>query len=229
MRRIDKGSEPPCLAEVRREARRIELETGRAPQGDDWDLKECAKPVRDALCREQLGLCVYCMVRIESRGYREGSGGMKIEHFVARSQDPRLMYEWHNLFGVCGGRYMWNGVVVETCDTARKHRPLYVHPAGRMPDPEEVFTADNSGRLNGNTPEAESDLQTLNLNAGHLVWNRKGVIEQLREKLSQDDSPATLRRLYRAATTPGPDGLPPYAPIAARYLERKLRQRKLAP
>lgn len=229
MRRIDKGSEPPCLAEVRREARRIESETNSAPQGSDWDLKECAQPVREALCREQHGLCVYCMARIESRGYIEGRGGMKIEHFVARSQDPRLMYEWNNLFGVCGGRYMWNGKVVETCDTARNNRPLNVHPAGRIPDPDEVFTAEDSGRLKASTPEAEIDLQTLNLNAGHLISNRKGVIERLREKLNQDDSPANLRRLYRAATTPGSGGLPPYAPVAARYLERKLRQRKLAP
>ncbi len=229
MRRIEKGNEPSCLAEVRREARRIEQETEKAPQGDDWDLKGCAEFVRRSLCAEQFGLCAYCMGRIEPRGYHPGRGGMKVEHFTPRSENARRMYDWDNLLGVCGGRTVWGGEEVETCDKARGNRPLYIHPANRSPDPEEVFTTDNHGSLRASTHHAENDLRVLNLNAEHLILSRRGVIDRIRQKLSKDDSPKALRRLYHEATTPHAGSLPPYAPVVTRYLERKMRQHKLTP
>jgi uncharacterized protein (TIGR02646 family) len=229
VRRIDKGNEPACLAEVRREARRIQNDTGKAPHGGDWDLKGCAQPVRASLCTEQLGLCAYCMGRIEPRPYSATAGGMKIEHFVARSDEPSRMYDWDNLLGACGGQFVWGGDVVETCDTARRNRPLRIHPANSAPSPEDVFTPEGDGRLSARTPEAQADLQILNLNAQHLINNRSGVIDALRQRLRQDDSPKALRRLYETATTPAAGSLPPYAPVAARYLERKMRQHRVTP
>ena len=64
MRRVRKGSEPPCLTACRRELRPEEREAGRIV-ASDWDkLGDCAKNVRSALTHDQDFLCVYCGRRL---------------------------------------------------------------------------------------------------------------------------------------------------------------------
>jgi 5-methylcytosine-specific restriction endonuclease McrA len=109
VRSIEKGQEPRCVAELRREARRIAKDTGKAAVPTDWEPKDCGDPIREALWREQGGLCAYCMRRIEPRGDK-----MKIEHFVSRSLEPNRMYDWDNLLGTltscagnCASKMTW--------------------------------------------------------------------------------------------------------------------------
>jgi len=239
VRRIRKGPEPSCLAGRRREARRIQRETGRPLTSEDWELvKDCAQPIRNALVAEQCGLCAYCNNRIAARGYLADQaqlGGMKIEHFVTRSAEPQRMFDWENLLGVCGGRHQWNGEIVETCDAARTDRTLHVHPARLAPDPEAVFIVgighnrDTLGVVEPVGAQAASDCAVLNLNAAPLVEARAQVVRMLRQWLKNDDSNARLLSLYRSATTPGPTGLPPHAPVMARYIARKIERRGIVP
>jgi uncharacterized protein (TIGR02646 family) len=254
VRTIEKGMEPACLAGLRREALRVERDTGKPPTGADWDPRDCGEPIRMALCYEQQGLCAYCMRRIRPRG-----DGMKIEHFVARSDDPRRMYDWDNLLGVCDGviRGGSEGEIF-TCDTARGDRPLHINPAKPPPKPEDMFIIGKSGRIDVEGDDAKSDRETLNLNhpppvAGRqaelkdprellrsnakadrktlnlnhprLVARRRAVIEDLRKRLRSNDDIKAIRRLLQIFSTPTRDGLPEYARVAVEYLQRKLRAR----
>jgi len=232
VRRIEKAAEPPCLAQLRRDAAFTEKGSGTPPVNDDWNPGSCADAIRNALVAEQYGLCAYCMGRIQARGLREELaklGGMKIEHWAAREDHPQAMYDWGNLLGVCGGVYNGPQGPVKHCDASRGSTPLYVHPARRPPDSEAVFTYDQGGSITGNTPEAVADVRTLNLSADRLTENRRAVVDALRRRLMTRDDAATLRGLYRAATTPTAEGLPAYAAVAARYLAKKLHQRGLLP
>jgi uncharacterized protein (TIGR02646 family) len=220
MRRILKSkNEPACLAGVRREAIRIEKDSGKEPKSEDWDLKLCATPVRELLASDQGGLCAYCCGRISSAGYGESNpSGMKIEHFRSRKDHPREMYDWPNLLGVCGGRHVWGGEIHRTCDEVRGSTPLHTNPATSR-DLSSVFIPSRNGTLVGATSDAAKDIVTLNLSAEVLVQNRAGVIFQLQQRLAKDDSRANIQRLLQVVTTPP---FEPYSFVAEWYLRRKL-------
>jgi uncharacterized protein (TIGR02646 family) len=221
VRTIEKGEEPACLAGLRREARRIEHDTGKPPTGADWNPRDCGARIRMALCDEQEGLCAYCMRRIRPRGDE-----MKIEHFVARSDDPARMYHWDNLLGVCDG-VLRGGPEGEAfvCDTARGDRPLHVNPAQPPPKPEDVFIIGKAGVIEPKGDAAAADCATLNLNHPRLVAGRRAVIDDLRKRLRRDDCAKAVRRLLETFSTPTRDGLPEHARVAIEYLQRKLRVR----
>lgn len=221
MRSIEKQAEPACLADLRREAKRVERDTGKQPQGSDWAPRDCGDPMREALYREQQGLCAYCMRRIEPTGQ-----GMKIEHFVVRSSKPRQMYDWDNLIGVCMGILHGHQGEVRICDTARGDEKLHIHPASKSPPrPEDVYVIKWTGRIEPRGDLAEVDCQTLNLNCDLLIESRRAVIKGLRNELERDDSVAAINRMLRRFRTPTNRGVPPYARVAIEYLERKLRSK----
>lgn len=152
---------------------------------------------------------------------------MKIEHFVARTKDPTLMYEWPNLLGVCTGVLeVGSDGATQTCDTARRDRDLHVHPAKPPPRPEDAFILESSGRMKPVGQGAQTDCTTLNLNAEVLVAERRSVVDGLRRKLRGADDIGTLRRLLKTASTPVGNGLPQYSRVAIEYLQRKLRARE---
>lgn len=230
MRRVRKGTEPDCLADVRREVVRIMRETGRPLTSNDWELlKDCAGAVRDALRRDQDGLCAYCCGTLGSDGQ-----SMKIEHFLPRSQHPERMFDWSNLLGVCLGRAkLGEQPPLTHCDTSRGDRPLHVHPVTSPRDPGELFPVNITARagealgsVRPTSPEAAVDVDTLNLNATHLVHNRAEEVRQLRRLLQADSSTDRLRRLLRTATEPVRGQLPAYAHVREAWLRRKLRQRE---
>ncbi|MCK6518122.1 TIGR02646 family protein [Myxococcota bacterium] len=236
MRSVRKSDAPHCLAGVKREARRVVTETEKPLVPEDWALlKDCAETVREALARDQDGLCAYCGVRLIRSG---GANAMTIEHHTPRSVDVSQMFEWSNLLGVCSGRTTHNGRQIQHCDKSRApKRPLSFHPvddALRIPNEFQVHLRGSSskGRLGSivtQSPEANSDVAELNLNAELLIENRAEVINRLRGQLSKDGSEAHMRRLYRTFTTPTAEGLPSYAHVAEAYLRRKLRERGLRP
>ena len=236
MRSVRKSDAPHCLAAVKREARRVVTETEKPLVPEDWALlKDCAEAVREALARDQEGLCAYCGVRLIRSG---GANAMTIEHHTPRAVDVSQMFEWSNLLGVCSGRTTYNGRQILHCDKSRApKRLLSFHPvddALRIPSAFPVHVRGTStkirlGFITPRTPEAIGDVTELNLNAELLIENRAEVIRRLRGLLAKDGSEAHLRRLYRTATTPTAEGLPSYAHVAEAYLRRKLRDRGLQP
>lgn len=249
MRRIQKQREPECLAAARRDlvAVRRELVAVRrelASVGDDalstgaaspkdWDTltPTCKEAARQALAAEQRGLCAYCMRRLDSsRGARDddpSAGGMRVEHWVARSVEPSRVFEWSNLLGVCGGILGPRATTPEhTCDKARGDRPLELNPAHRDIDVQALFRYTAEGEIRSDDPRAARDMATLNLQAPTLRAHRREVWRQQGRMLQRDDSIATLRRMLHGARTPGVDGrLPPFAAVVEYYATRKLRQR----
>lgn len=239
MWRIPKGPEPPCLAEVRRNIHHLERENER-PVEDPWnEVKDCKDAVRKALLRDQRGLCAYC-------GGRLMPSTMKIEHFVPQAADRSRVLDWHNLLGCCSGRYIERstGDTITHCDGHRtpyapgppRRGVLNIHPVDSVPETHfkvNIRTKGTDlGTMSAMTREALHDLAELNLNAGKLVDARAEVVRRFRVELQgmkEKEVPRFLRRRYKAAITPGADGLPDFAHVAAEYLLRQLRKRGLAP
>lgn len=220
MQKIKKQSEPICVPGLRREATRIETETGKPSGGADWDPGTCGDAIRAQLCREQLGLCAYCLQRIKPNGRQ-----MKIEHFVPRSVEPQRMYEWQNLLGACLGV----SGDERHCDTARGNQNLHINPAAHA-DPEPLFEMKNGGEIETKSPDAESDCRTLNLNCESLKNNRAAAIGEMRSRLrTAKYATASINTFLRVQRVPRNGQLPPFARFIADYLEKKLRQNAARP
>lgn len=235
MRRVNKGAEPACLAEVRREVERIESEAG-SRLGDRWaQVKDCKLEIQQALIRDQGGLCAYCGGRLTQK--------MKVEHFVPRSADQDLILDWNNLLGCCNGEYREGNKRILHCDSSRTPHAegppvrgrLHTHPVKSPIDPTKLFVVNVTGgekgqrlgEIQATTPEAEHDLRELNLNASRLVENRRRVVEQLRlelSKRSETEAKQFVVRRFKAAINTQSSELPAYAHVAAEYLRRKLKR-----
>ena len=112
------------------------------------------------------------------------------------------------------------------CDQSRGNQRLYLHPA-QSPGLATRFKIEPvTGRWVASASqdgEVRCDLDTLNLNAERLKANRARAINLFRERLKKDGTLKNIKRLYRLASEPGPDGLlPPFASAVERYLARKL-------
>lgn len=81
--------------------------------------------IREALCKEQHGLCAYCMRRIEPH-----SDSMKIEHYKALSADKAHALDYQNYLGVCygGEKDSKEKPCVLCCDASRGERSLTISP-----------------------------------------------------------------------------------------------------
>lgn len=86
MRDITKEIEPRSLTEHR------------AGEHCDYDNYQGKDELRQALVREQRGLCCYCMGRI-----RADTASMKIEHWGSQARFPGDQLHYQNLLGACLG------------------------------------------------------------------------------------------------------------------------------
>lgn len=240
MRRIQKRREPECLAKARRDLAQTRRDrravdddpSAYTPSPRDWDTLDtkCKDAMRRALLTEQLGLCAYCMRRLDaSHGARDDApraGGMRVEHWVARSADPSQTLVWSNVLGVCGGILESPAGVEHTCDKARGERPLALHPA--QGEVQALFYYTASGEILSDDPRARDDIDVLNLQARALRARRREVWRAQGDKLRRDDSLGVLRRMLHSARTPDASGcLPPFAAVVEYYAARKLRQRRV--
>lgn len=241
MRSIDKGASPGCLGQLRRQLRATARATREPPTPASWDPGRCAQPIREALWRDQRGLCGYCMQRMEPRGHRDlpppGNWGMRIEHITPRDPhtgDPRRMYDWDNLLGVCGGRSPATNETVDHCDRTRGSTPLAVDPT-RQPM-ERLFRYPRRGDglaivVRDDAPcDQESvarDIEhTLCLNHPTLCRRRREALDDLRERLRRSKRiEQTLRRVW--ARLAEAEQLPEFAAMLRAYVARKMRQRGL--
>lgn len=91
--------------------------------------------IRNALYREQHGLCAYCMRRIEPESDSEDgeSNSIRIEHYKALSKDKEKALDYQNYLGVCYGGEHDNKdkPYILCCDAARKEKSLTINPWDR--------------------------------------------------------------------------------------------------
>lgn len=138
------SSAPGVLAAAEAEVQRLVRSTGSAPKKrwdhcmptDDKDI------LRLALLRDQNYLCAYCGRRIED-------DSSSIEHWLPRSADPSLTFDWDNLIAVCKGDHCPNDGDTPCCDKARTKyaaatatRPakgLLVHKPHHLPSTHEYL------------------------------------------------------------------------------------------
>jgi uncharacterized protein (TIGR02646 family) len=209
MRLLQKASEPRELAEYRS-----------MPDAHFDRLPTFVKnAIRQALVREQRGLCCYCMARVEPTAALSDHR-MKIEHLVARSVDPDLALTWTNLLACCFG----NDAKARTpkhCDTSKRDRVLTVSPF-RAEDIASLSYREN-GEIQTSRAELAFDItSTLNLNLAELCNNRQVALRTLLQSIDLTH-PTSRHAALRRCTTPDKKGeLPPFAGA----LEWWLRQRR---
>lgn len=181
---IIKGPEPAGMAVLRQRAVDKSLSPKAAYATLKGDLKE---QVRNALVKEQGGLCAYCMCRIP----RSDAGTQPpiiIEHFIARDpadgRDVGQGLDYNNLFAVCHGNRGRTGTRILadlTCDAHRGNQEFRkIDPL----DPATLssITYDMQGKIWASDPDVAFDLEDiLNLNCptAPLRTERKAALDEL--------------------------------------------------
>lgn len=226
MIRYRKGPTPSADPDDRApDGAKVLLEASSTP-GMDWDGFHERQPVREALVRDQRGLCAYCQRRIEA------DDAMHIEHWVARSASTKAdEFRWANLLGVCRGVTAdWtrdDRRPVRHCDTSRGDTPLFLNPVeGEGPSPRDhLVYSRTSGAISprGGDPRVAKDIETLNLAATVLERGRAQALDGFRKLAEQHAyAPAYLRKQleeYERRTT-----APEYFEVIRAYILHKLRQ-----
>lgn len=210
MRAIVKGIEPASLT------------THRLGAHCDYGNYADKDGLREALVRDQRGLCCYCMGRIEAT-----RASMKIEHWQRQNATQRDLEYW-NLLGSClGGE--GQPEVRQHCDTRKGEQHLKFNPA----NPDHLVEGRVHFELNGTIRSSDDDFDTqlndvLNLNMQLLKNRRKGVVDGFVDWLNEyrrvhhrRPDNATLRR-ERSKWDAAGGLLKPYAGVALWWLDRRL-------
>lgn len=154
---------------------------------------EVKASIREALSREQHGVCCYCYGPVEP--------GSRIEHIAART--PENILEWDNLALSC---YGGEGSDEHHCDKKKGSRRLKVIHPHRAPV---LFATrvDLRGRLKGypSNEALRQDVEdTLNLNARRLTNARRASIVTATVGLPSGRwSPRRLDQVLQELSGPG--------------------------
>lgn len=214
MRVIDKGVEPRSLVQHRA-----------TPNSDYANLGNGAKQdLRDALVREQRGLCCYCMTRIEST--RES---MKIEHWRSQSHYEALELTYSNLLGACLGGH-GQPEALQHCDTRKKERDIRFNPADPIHRIDQRIQFQADGTIASSDVEFNTQLSdVLGLNLPLLKNRRKGVLSGLIDWWSSETARlrgpvprAQLLRERARRVAAGGGYLAPFDPVAVWWLDQHL-------
>ena len=226
MRTIIKGREPASLTQHRL-----------TPYCDyDNYADDDKNELREALVREQRGLCCYCMGRI-----RSDSKSMKIEHWQSRRCYPCKQLDYSNLLGAClggdrerkslGGDEERKSSRFHHCDTYKGKKDLRWNPADSTHRIETRLRYEADGSIRSNDPTFDAQLcQVLNLNLAQLKNNRKGVLDAVlewwrHEKAKvQDRVPRSRLERERSRRTPQTGELQPYCQVAVWWLDQRLKR-----
>lgn len=166
MRAIRKGPSPRALAayQARKEAVWEEL------------TEDDKQEVREALVREQRGLCAYCMARINAE-----PESTKIEHIRPRRHRDGL-FDWNNLVACCDG-HQGHPPSEQTCDIRKADTDL---ACLNVLAPQSIRYGFGSGRIQSDLALVNDDLNTVpNLNSTQLVANRKDALSGAQQALSR--------------------------------------------
>lgn len=213
MRAIRKGREPPSLATHRQ-----------TPLGD-YDNYEQKDELRDALVREQQGLCCYCMGQITANGR-----SMKIEHWRCQSRHPDEQLVYRNLLGACMGGYD-QPEHLQHCDTRKGDADLRWNPADPAHRIEQRIRYGMDGTIASDDVEFNGQLNdVLGLNLSHLKNSRRavlaGFIDWWKREKARLQGPVPRERLERERARRAASGgtLAPFEPIVVWWLDQRLRR-----
>ena len=209
MRTIEKGTAPRSLTEYRQ------------TPGATFDGFDGKEELRQALVREQRGLCCYCQSRISPE-----FGKMKIEHWRCQANYPGEALAYANLLSACmggeGQRFQ-----AQHCDTRKGDRDLTRNPANPARRVGEMVRYLGDGAITSNDAAFERELtEALGLNLVTLKNNRKAVIAGfLRAMGHRAATRAQLKRWEREWNGEGNAGeLQPYCQVVVYWVRKRLRR-----
>lgn len=212
MRHIPKGVEPSALTTYRERAdARYDGDSGFPPVKD---------AIREALVREQRGLCCYCEQRIAP-----SEGRMRVEHRTPQSMDRGRDLDWRNLLGACCGG---EGSAEVHCDVAKGDREVDLDPTQEAHTATLSFTA---GRLCSTRAAFQRDVDdVLRLNCDTLVDRRQRALDAYVRARTAGYAGSirreTFERWLADIDQPARGGaLPPFASFLRAWLSREIRRR----
>ena len=208
MRTIHKGTEP------------VSLVRHRAVPNSDYDGYFEKDELREALVREQRGICCYCMARI-----RPDTTSMKIEHWHSQTSYPGEQLVYSNLLAACLGSEGDKGRH-QHCDSRKGDRDLSRNPANPADRVEKVIRYLPDGRITSNDPAFDSELnEVLNLNQPFLRNNRSEALHGFKNFLAKSGplSKAKLEKWLRTWTGESTTGdLAPYCQVVVYWLRKRI-------
>lgn len=194
--------------------------------------------IRNALLKEQKGLCAYCMRRLEPDGFHT-----QIEHWTPLSRDKDLALAYSNMLGVCDGGKSYDGrQKVLSCDASKSNEAeITINPQDLVQMRQIAYLRDGTIYTISRDEKLERDLnEVLKLNGkldckGHriadtatcLVKNRKDAYEQGRQWIQMLDrakkcTSAVIEKKIKEITD-APQ-MPEYAGVFLFVLKKKQRQ-----
>lgn len=216
MRTITKGVEPASLTEHCRMSY------------SDYDNYKEKDELREALVKEQRGLCCYCMGQISSDW-----GTMKVEHWRSQKRYPCKQLDYSNLLGACLGgdeeRRSRKSSRFQHCDTYKKDKDLRWNPADPSHDIETriLYTADGSIESDDDVFNTQLN-EVLNLNLSSLMTQRKLVLDAILEwwehEKKQGPVPRERFEQKRDQWTGGEGTLRPYCQVVVWWLDQPLKR-----
>ncbi len=179
--------------------------------------------MRTHLCKEQHGLCAYCMTRVTA------TTDATIEHIIPRSTPVTgdiLSLDWKNMVLSCnGGR--GNTANNLSCDASKGDKPL----SGLSPLDDACMQRiyySHSGRiLTKNIQYADVLDNVLNLNNAMLVYTRKEILNKLnREESKRSQNRQAwknhlLRQLENLQRPDGDGNFPQFIGVSIWYTKTK--------
>jgi uncharacterized protein (TIGR02646 family) len=150
------------------------------------------------LCKEQHGLCTYCMRRVSCNEVEDSCG--TIEHYIPQScpQGQSLQLDWNNLLFVCNGHAQ--GPSGETtCDKHKGDSKLFFD--SQKQSCIDTLSYTRRGKIEATDSHYNKELNDiLNPNNKTFRLNRQQVYETLIKELNKENS-FSLGKLQKRGTS----------------------------
>ncbi|WP_413171818.1 retron system putative HNH endonuclease [Anabaena azotica] len=208
MKRIIKGTEPPCLLKYRQ------------IDGANYDGYHPKEPLKKALLAEQGYICCYCMRRISEEN-------MEIEHWQPESKYPELQITYKNLLASCSGN-RGSKKDNQHCNPRKGDTEITINPADYK-NCENYIKYSSQGKILSDDETINYELDTiLNLNIQTLKENRKvafdTVIAVLNKKFPNKtwSQEAIKKKLEELSSKDAEGKYSPYCQYLVWYLSKRL-------
>lgn len=224
---IRKGAAPSELTTYRE--RPDPADPSRPSAYDGAGFNEVKPRLREALVRDQRGICCYCTQRIAPTETE-----MKVEHYVPQrgeNGDSTRDLDWTNLLGACCGQLpnpRGRGTGTVHCDSAKGERRITLNPLEKSHI--DCLSYQRSGRLLSIQEQHQTEIdEVLNLNDEGLIERRRQVLDTLQQEFrtrygAKNIHLEKLKKLLEHYNNPPGEQLRPFVGFLRWWLERRIRR-----
>lgn len=189
--------------------------------GAVYQSKPC---LREALYKEQGGICAYCMQRLRNElSGKEGDSEIsnRVEHIKCRDNYPQLQLDYQNMVLCCNGKT--NGSTIH-CDRKKENTDISFSPLDT--DFIETISYKKDGTISSSNRSWQTEMNLiLNLNANILKANRAAVLRGIVNRLNRKKwKKSEVRREFMNWNSIDTSGLyKSYCGVVVWYLNKKLK------